>query len=74
MNLEPLRHHPHVVEAIKALWGHPECDIYLTKIMIQDREGRHGFKPDVFKALNKVLNVHRFLYAKPGESFQHPSW
>lgn len=37
MNLEPLRQHPHVVEAIKAMWGHPECDIYLTKIMIQDR-------------------------------------
>ena len=74
MNLEPLRQHPHVVETIKTMWGHPECDIYLTKIMIQDRDNRHGFKPDVFKALAKILDMHRFLYANPGEDFHHPAW
>lgn len=42
--------------------------------MIQDRDGRHGFKPDVFKALTKILDMHRFLYAKPGEGFHHPAW
>lgn len=36
MNLEPLRSHPHVVEAIKAMWG-TRVRHLLTKIMIQDR-------------------------------------
>jgi hypothetical protein len=36
---------------IHAIWGEPECEAYLTRLLLQDRVGRQGFPEKVIKAL-----------------------
>jgi len=61
--LNCLRGFPHVLKKVKELWGHPELELYINKIMLQD-EPREGFPTDAFRELNDILDVHRLLYAK----------
>lgn len=58
---------PHILKNIKDLWGHPELEIYINKILLQD-EPREGFPTDAFRELNDILDVHRLLYAKCDKS------
>ena len=62
MNLTCLRGFPHVLRQVKALWGHPELEIYIKKLQIQD-EPRDGFPPHAFAELDAILDVHRLLFA-----------
>lgn len=64
MKLNCLRGFPHVIQRIKALWGHPELEFYIQELMISDRSDRGGFPPDAFKELNAIMDVHRLLFAK----------
>ena len=58
-----LRGFPHVLKRIEELWGSPECDLYITQLLIPDRDRKEGFPPDAFKELTNILDVHRLLYA-----------
>ena len=72
MNLEALNRHQHIIRNIKALWGTPELDLYLSKLMLSDRNERYGFDAKTFIALNNVLDLHRFFYHQQ-TPFHHPT-
>lgn len=63
MSLNCLRGFPHVIKAIKELWGGPELELYINKLVLMDKP-RDGFPPDAFVELNEILDVHRLLFAK----------
>lgn len=54
--------HPAIAARIAAIWGEPECDAYLSKLLIQDRDGRAGFSMTVFSALAGLQELHIMLY------------
>lgn len=45
-------------ERLRLLWGTPEGSAYLRELTISDREGRQGFPPEVFRALNALVLLH----------------
>ena len=47
-----------IEERLRLLWGTPEGSAYLRELTISDREGRQGFPPDVFRALNALVLLH----------------
>lgn len=54
---------PKIAEAIKLLWGTPELQQYLTKLIMDDRhydtgESRQGFPPVVMASLLAICNKH----------------
>jgi len=61
--------YPHVLERIRALWGHPERETYLNSIMISDRDHRAGFIPEAWVEMRRILDVHRLLYGIKHEHF-----
>ena len=56
--------HPAIAARIAAIWGEPECDAYLARLLIQDRDGREGFSVPVFSALAGLQELHLMLYAQ----------
>ena len=47
-----------IAEAIDLTWGHNECDAYLSKLIISDRDNRVGFEPEVFNMLLRLQKLH----------------
>lgn len=68
--MSALSAYPHVLERIRALWGHPELETYLNSIMISDRDHRAGFAPEAWLEMARILDVHRLIYSFNGEAFQ----
>lgn len=62
--LNCVRGFPHIIKRIKALWGSPECDLYISQLLIPERNRNEGFPAEAFKELSDILDVHRLLYAK----------
>lgn len=56
--------HFHIADQIRWIWGTPECEAYLTKILLQDRD-RQGFDHEVFKALSELQELHMKLNRAP---------
>lgn len=56
--------HPQIAARIAAIWGEPECDTYLRRLLVQDREGRAGFNVHVFSALAGLQEMHDLFYPK----------
>jgi hypothetical protein len=56
------QHHARVAKAIELLWGSPECGEYLSRLVLDGREGgnnsRMGFKPEVLSALMHLFDLH----------------
>ncbi|MCX7892099.1 MAG: hypothetical protein N2544_07015 [Burkholderiales bacterium] len=50
---------PRIALQIHDLWGTPECDRYLDKLIIDDRGNRTGFPPDVMTALLELSRQHQ---------------
>ncbi len=50
---------PRIALQIHDLWGTPECDRYLDKLIIDDRGNRAGFPPDVMTALLELSRQHQ---------------
>lgn len=50
---------PKIAKAIELMWGHPELDAYLSKLIIDERGGRQGFPQDVARALMALHLQHR---------------
>ncbi len=56
--------HPHIVERLRMLWGHPEGMTFLSGLLVDNRGGRKGFTREVFTELAALLRpvpagVHR---------------
>jgi hypothetical protein len=43
--------YPHLLQPLCTLWGHPEFDRYVNRLMVDDRGGRKGFSPEVVEEL-----------------------
>lgn len=42
---------PHILDRIALLWGTPELETYLQRLMLDDRGNRSGFPPEVMREL-----------------------
>lgn len=52
-----------ISDAIWLMWGYPECDIYLNKLMFDSRDGnRKGFPPEVALAIMILYNRHQATF------------
>lgn len=43
--------HPHLLQPLMTLWGHPEFDRYVSRLLVDDRGGRKGFAAEVVEEL-----------------------
>jgi hypothetical protein len=48
--------HPHIVERLRLLWGHPEGLTFLSGLLVDNRGGRKGFTREVFNELAALLD------------------
>jgi hypothetical protein len=64
-------HFPRVAQAIFDLWGSPECDTYLTRLIIDDRGSRAGFPAEVLRALLDLSQQHQGQF---GVAVSGPIW
>lgn len=49
---------PRIADRIQAVWGYPECDQYLNRLIIDDRGNRQGFPADVLTLLLRLSVMH----------------
>lgn len=52
------QHFPRIAETVQTLWGAPELDAYLDRLLIDKRGTRVGFPPEVVKALLTLSRQH----------------
>lgn len=48
---------PHIAESLTLVWGNPECEDYLNKLMITNRSNRQGFSLDVMSELMLLMGI-----------------
>ncbi|MBU1690201.1 MAG: hypothetical protein KJ958_15680 [Gammaproteobacteria bacterium] len=48
---------PNIAENLTLVWGNPECEDYLNKLMINNRSNRQGFSLDVMSELMLLLAI-----------------
>ncbi len=53
---------PHILNAIQAMWGYRELNLYLTKLTIDNRGDREGFPPEVWEDLYLVMRLHHDVF------------
>ena len=53
---------PHILNAIQAMWGYPELNVYLTKLTLDNRGGREGFPPEVWEDLYLLMRLHHDVF------------
>ncbi|MDP2639962.1 MAG: hypothetical protein Q8Q16_04740 [Betaproteobacteria bacterium] len=62
---------PRIAKAIELMWGNPELDDYLHKLILDQRGDRVGFPAEVLGALLKLHNQHtaRFKFQRPEDAW-----
>jgi len=50
--------YPRIASAIELMWGHPECEDYVNKLILNDRGSRQGFPKDAMSALLGLFRLH----------------
>ena len=61
------KEHEHIGKALVLMWGYPECEQYLRKLIDGGDNGnlpqksRMGFKPVVFSALLDLIERHKVI-------------
>lgn len=64
---------PHVIQTLALTWGHPECEAYLARLVVDERGCRRGFSVDAMDELLFLSELLRFrnamarLPARPGK-------
>ena len=48
---------PNIAENLTLVWGNPECEGYLNKLMINNRNDRQGFSLDVVSELMLLMSI-----------------
>lgn len=48
---------PNIAENLTLVWGNPECEDYLNKLMINNRSDRQGFSLDVVSELMLLMSI-----------------
>jgi len=61
--------YPRIAAAIELMWGSKELEVYLDRLILDDRGGRAGFPPQVMEALLKLHKQHtlRFKFARTAD-------
>ncbi len=59
---------PHILAKITRLWGTAELDSYLESLMLNDRDGRQGFPPEVGMEMFHLSFAHAALGLAPKAS------
>ena len=52
------RNYPRIATQIRELWGRVQFDVYMEKLLIDERGGRSGFPLAVADALLRLSRVH----------------
>jgi hypothetical protein len=64
--------YPHIAKALKLLWGYPEANKYIVKLIDDCRTGqRQGFSPAILNALLTVQEAHQKLVK---DDYQPSTW
>ncbi|MCC6473235.1 MAG: hypothetical protein IT514_05765 [Burkholderiales bacterium] len=50
--------YPRIASAIELTWGNLECENYMNRLIINDRETRQGFPPPVLESLLALYRQH----------------
>lgn len=51
--------HPHIAIKVELLWGTEELDVYLSKLLLDTRDGqRQGFQPNVATLLMLLQDLN----------------
>ena len=53
------RDFPRVLQAIQAMWGYQEMNLYFRKLMMDERGARDGFPKDVWEDLYMLAHMHQ---------------
>ena len=62
--------HPHIALKIKMMWGLPECDQYITKLLLPTRIDREGFDEPTLRVLVAMQELHGKLYPEPHDVWE----
>ena len=62
--------HPHIAVRIKMMWGLPECDQYINKLLLPIRVGREGFDEPSIQSLIALQELHSKLYPQPHDVWE----
>jgi len=52
---------PRILQAIQALWGYPEMNLYFSKLMMDERGDRDGFPPEAWEEIHLLMDLHQRL-------------
>jgi len=52
---------PRILQAIQALWGYPEMNLYFSKLMMDERGDRDGFPPEAWEEIHLLMELHQCL-------------
>lgn len=48
-----------ISNAIELMWGTPECDDYISKLIVDfERDNRVGFPQEVFSSILSLYSIH----------------
>ena len=56
---------PHILDAITAMWGFQELNVYFHKLSVNERGEREGFPVEVWEEINILLNIHQTILPTP---------
>ena len=62
--------HPHIALKIKMMWGLPECDQYINKLLLPNRIDREGFDEPTIQVLVAMQELHNKLYPEPHDVWE----
>ena len=51
----------HLLAPLSTLWGHPEFDRYINRLIVDDRGSRRGFGPRVMEELLFLAELNHFI-------------
>lgn len=52
---------PHILARLADHWGSASLDAYLESLMLDDRDGRQGFSPEVATEIFRLMSLHASL-------------
>lgn len=54
--------YPKVMDKINLIWGYPECELELDRLIVSNRSNRQGFPREVLEAIVAIHFEHQRLF------------
>lgn len=61
---------PRIAEKLKIVWPSEACALYLTSLLVNDRESRRGFPPEVVEDLLMLHAINEMLTGGSAGSYK----